>query len=55
MEPIKLVNCSECGKEISDQEWVVNWGSCANCLDAHYAKYLESHPEPVEINLDFVN
>lgn len=27
--------CMECGKEISDEEYVVNWGSCNHCFDSH--------------------
>ncbi len=25
--------CYECNKKISDDEWVVNWGSCSECFD----------------------
>lgn len=31
--------CCMCGKVISDQEWVVNMTSCAECLDKHVEEY----------------
>lgn len=33
--------CGKCGKSISEDEWVVNWGACADCFEAHVKKYLE--------------
>lgn len=30
--------CGLCGKEISDCEYVTNWGSCNECFDKHIAK-----------------
>lgn len=33
-------NCFECGKAISSDEFVVNWGSCSDCFDASYIKYM---------------
>lgn len=32
--------CNNCGKIISDDEWVVNWGSCSECFDRHYKRYM---------------
>lgn len=29
--------CGECGKPISDCEWVVGWGACGDCI----AKFLD--------------
>lgn len=31
--------CGECSKEIPDTEWVVNWGSCHDCMNAHLDAY----------------
>ena len=44
-----------CNKEIDADEFVVNWGSCVLCLDAHYTEYLRDRPlsEDPEIPLDF--
>ena len=33
--------CVKCGKVICDDEWVINWGTCAECLDASFEAYLE--------------
>lgn len=51
MSEPEMHNCYECGKEIPDEEWVVNWGSCSECFDKHYQEYLDSHPEPVDIEV----
>lgn len=32
--------CPLCGKAITDSEYVVHWGSCADCWDAHVAANL---------------
>ena len=47
--------CPICDKGIGDEEYVVNWGTCGDCLDANFAQYLKEHPEPPdsEISLDF--
>lgn len=34
--------CFKCKKEISDDEYVVNWGSCSECFDASYDEYLKN-------------
>lgn len=44
--------CWECKKWITDQEWVINWGSCAACLDAAFAKYEEEHPHGLDEEQD---
>jgi hypothetical protein len=31
--------CYECNKEITDDEWMCNWGSCADCFLAQLEKY----------------
>jgi hypothetical protein len=32
----ELVNeCSNCKKKITDNEYIVNWGYCSECLDNH--------------------
>jgi len=38
--------CSICGKPISDEEYVVNWTSCADCFDAGYERFLSGIGEP---------
>lgn len=40
-----MQNCAECGKEISWDEYVVNWTSCSDCFDSHVEKYFKDHPE----------
>jgi hypothetical protein len=40
---MNVESCVKCEKEISDNEWVDNWGYCADCLNASFTKYLESH------------
>ena len=37
----KTEKCVECGKEISDDEWVTCWMSCEQCLN----KSLEAYEE----------
>jgi hypothetical protein len=37
--------CAICGKEISDEEYVVHWGSCTECWDKHIAAYSDG-PTP---------
>lgn len=34
------MRCSECGKEISEDEYVVNWSSCSQCFDKGYEEYM---------------
>lgn len=33
--------CEKCGKNISDDEYCVNWGWCEECLNKDYAEYLK--------------
>lgn len=33
--------CKECGKTISDCEWVSNWTSCSDCFSAGFDQYLK--------------
>lgn len=40
--------CEECSKTISDDEYVVNWGTCNECFDKHWAEY---EKEMLKINL----
>ncbi len=35
MSDIAREKCGICGKEISDDEYVVHWGSCRDCYGAH--------------------
>lgn len=39
-----MEKCIECNKEISDAEWVTNWGSCADCFNKHLDKYYKENP-----------
>jgi hypothetical protein len=39
--PLEL-RCDTCGKAISDEEYVVCWGGCGDCLSASFDSYLES-------------
>ena len=38
---MSILLCGICGKEISDEEYVVNWGSCGDCFDKEVQQYLE--------------
>ena len=42
---IEGTTCGECEKEISWDEYVVNWGSCSDCFDAHVNAYFRDHPD----------
>jgi hypothetical protein len=44
--------CWECGKAITDDEWVVNWGSCSECFSAAFQKYLDENPDYLEENVE---
>lgn len=53
-----MEKCFQCGKEISDDEYVVNWGSCSKCFDANYQKYLDNKmtdPDTIQKWLDAIN
>jgi hypothetical protein len=39
---VEIEWCRECGASISDGEYVVNWGSCGVCFDAHLDAYERS-------------
>lgn len=41
-------NCHQCGKQIPDDEWVVNWGSCSDCFDYDYKVYLQTGNDPCD-------
>lgn len=45
----EFVWCNSCAKLISDDEYVVNWGSCSDCFDAYYLLYLECVPDQLEL------
>ena len=32
--------CAQCEKQIPDDEFVIHWGSCSDCWDAHLAENL---------------
>lgn len=32
--------CTNCGRAINDEDFVVNWGSCNYCFDTSYEYYL---------------
>jgi hypothetical protein len=34
--------CDICNKEICDDEFVVNWGSCSDCFNFNYERYLQT-------------
>lgn len=40
MEDPKQYGCGECGVPVEDNEYIVNWGYCAPCLDSSFSKYL---------------
>lgn len=40
MIPESYTVCMECGKTISMDEYVVNFGSCSNCLDSNFCWYM---------------
>lgn len=46
---LEFIWCRECGKVISDDEYVVNWGSCNECFDSMYNTYCEANPEQLEL------
>lgn len=37
--------CGTCGRPVGDEEYVVNWGSCASCWDARLAELHTSSDE----------
>lgn len=37
--------CGRCGKEICDEEWVVNWAWCSSCLSGELEKYEQRRRE----------
>lgn len=37
--------CKNCGKMITDDEYVCNWTWCSDCLDKDYITYLKEHPQ----------
>lgn len=41
--------CPLCGKEISEDEYVVNWAACSNCFDAGYLAYENARRERMKI------
>lgn len=45
----EIIWCNKCGKIIDDDEFVVNWGSCNECLDNHYSLYLEINPLQLDL------
>lgn len=45
--------CSRCGKTISDDEYVVNWGTCNVCFDDAYEAYLHSTHLRLQNKLEF--
>ena len=49
MYQLEFIWCREGGKIISDDEYVVNWGSCSDCFDKHYFLYCELNPEQLEL------
>lgn len=49
-EAVIVEQCPICERKITDQEYVVNWGSCAPCFDANYAAYLAG--QTVAVNDD---
>lgn len=49
--------CGLCGKGITDDEYVVNWGSCSDCFDKGYIIYLlslEGMSKEMPVTLDNV-
>ena len=45
------MHCEQCRKMIEADEYTMNWGSCSECFNAHYEKYMELNglgPEDVE-------
>lgn len=44
--------CPECGTAVSDDEYVVNWGSCNECFDRSYHEYLRTAPPEEESEYD---
>lgn len=36
-----MYKCFQCNKEISDEEYVVNWTSCSDCFSWHFQQYLD--------------
>lgn len=33
--------CNNCGKEITWDTWVINWGTCDECFDHAYEAYMQ--------------
>jgi hypothetical protein len=40
--------CGVCKKAICDDEYVVNWGSCNECMDKSFDEYLANRPVKVQ-------
>jgi hypothetical protein len=38
--------CRECGKAITDDEWVTNWMSCSECMNKSLEEYARTAREP---------
>lgn len=38
----ETVNCTKCGKPITQSEYCINWGTCRECFDKEYDDYLKS-------------
>lgn len=38
--------CFKCGKDIGDEEYVVNWGSCSECFSIEFDKALTERFSP---------
>ena len=46
--------CPFCHSLITEEEYVVNWGGCGECLSASYEHYIRTHPEAMQnLDLDF--
>ena len=43
-----MPTCPFCHKDISDDEYVVNWASCSECFDAGYEQYLKEQRMPLD-------
>ena len=49
-------DCTNCGKEVDMDEFVVNWGWCSFCFNQSYELYIESTAGPfdwVNVNYEF--
>lgn len=40
---IPMQQCWKCKKWVTDEEWVVNWTSCHDCMSASFEAYLKEH------------